>query len=372
MAHAYTPGLQCTERTWVRRERRLAVPGRVLVSAGQRVRATDLVAATDLPGPVTMVNVAAELNVAPEEVPRFMRKGEGEAVEAGEILAETRSLWGLFHSVCRAPVAGVVESISPVTGQVSLRGRPTPVQLRAYIDGVVAEVFPEEGVAVETACALLQGIFGLGGEAYGPLRLAVGGPEEVLTAEDLGEEHAGAVVVGGALVTAEALQKAIALGAAAVVAGGMEDQDVDRLLGRPLGVAITGQEQIGLTVIVTEGFGRIPMARRSFKLLAAREGRPASVNGATQIRAGVVRPEVIVAEPEAAVEKRAAAPARLDPGRLVRLIREPYFGLLGTVIDLPPEPQVIETEAKVRVVRVGLESGEEVIVPRANVELIEE
>ncbi len=356
----------------MRKERKLPMPGEVYVGVGDQVSATQVVAATHLPGPVTMVNVAAEINVSPEEVPQFMLKAEGDQVEAGEVIAEVRAFFGLFHSICRAPVSGTIESISPVTGQVSIRGAPTPVELKAYIDGVVTEVFPDEGVAIETTCALVQGIFGIGGETYGTVTPLCQAPDEVLEPDRITEHHKGAVIVGGAMAPREALQRAIDVGAAAVVTGGVSDQDVDDLVGYPIGVAITGHERVGITLVVTEGFGHIPMADRTFELLCSLAGRKASVNGATQIRAGVLRPEIIIAEPEAPLEEEPEVESILEPGRTVRLIRDPYFGLLATVVDLPPEPQVIETEATVRVVRVRLEDGREITVPRANVELIQQ
>lgn len=371
MAHAYTPGLKVTERTRVRKQRRLPLRGEVHVAEGDQVAAEQIVASTELPGPVRMVNVAAEINVQPEDVPRFMVRQEGEDVRPGDVLAETRSFLGLFHSICRSPVAGRIELVSEVTGQVSIRGAPTPVALTAYLDGRVTEVLPEEGVAVEATCALVQGIFGFGGETYGTLLVAVDGPDGVLDADGVGDGATGAVIVGGSLVTLEALRKAASVGAAAVVSGGMEDRDVDTLLGSPLGVAITGHEQVGVTVVLTEGFGRIPMADRVFELLAARAGRRASVNGATQIRAGVLRPEVLVPEPGEPLTDAASSGATLSEGTVVRLIRDPYFGRLATVVEVRTEPQRIETEALVRVVRVRLEDGVEALVPRANVELIE-
>jgi hypothetical protein len=372
MAHAYTPGLTVSERTRIRKERRLPLAGQVVVAQGDRVVADQVVARTELPGPVTMVNVASELNLHPDEVARAMLKGEGDAVSAGDIIAEARGFFGLFHSVCRSPGDGMLDAVSPVTGQLALRGSPTPVELKAYIDGTVTEIFPEEGIAVETACALVQGIFGFGGEVYGPLKLLADAPDAVLDAADVDESCAAAVLVGGALATLACLRRAIEVRAAAVVVGGIDDRDLDTLLGYPIGVAITGHERIGLTVVLTEGFGPIPMAARTHDLLAARQGRPASVNGATQIRAGVMRPEVIVAEPERPLPEPEPDQGRLAPGRVVRIIREPYFGQLATVADLPAEPAVIETEARVRVVNVTLRDGSEIVVPRANVELIEQ
>lgn len=374
MAHAYTPGLRVTEHTVLQKLRRLPLPGRILVKVGDKVRATDIVAATELPGSVTTVNVAREMNCQPNEVPAVMVKRLGDAVEGGEILAETKSFFGVFHSYVRSPVPGTIESVSEITGQVLLRGKPTPVELEAYVDGTVEEIAGDEAISVRTSCALVQGIFGLGGETYGELKLASTAPDQPLEPAQITADCAGKVVVGGSYASLAALRKAIDVGARAVVVGGVRDSDVDELLGYHLGVAVTGHEKLGLTLVVTEGFGTIPMAHRCFGLLAAREGRPTSVSGATQIRAGVIRPEVIVAEPEDSTraEGQEHEAGLLNVGSPLRLIREPYFGRLATVAGLPEEPQQIETEAKVRVLVAKLDDGQEVVVPRANVELIQQ
>jgi len=97
----------------------------------------------------------------------------------------------------------------------------------------------------------------------------------------------------------------------------------------------------------------------------------ASINGTTQIRAGVQRPEIIVSRPPSPSDTEvAASSAGLQIGDPVRVIREPYFGRLGSVSALPSELQTVESETRVRVLEVALEDGEKVIVPRANVESI--
>jgi hypothetical protein len=172
----------------------------------------------------------------------------------------------------------------------------------------------------------------------------------------------------------KAIERARQVGAAAVVSGGIDDQDLKQFLGYDLGVAITGQERMGLTLVVTEGFGEIAMAKRTFELLHDRQGDDASVNGATQIRAGVMRPEILVPlsmEEKAREKEGKHVEGQLEMGSSVRIIRDPYFGLIGEVAKLPPEPFVLDSGSKARVLEVKFNSGESVVVPRANVELIE-
>jgi len=119
--HAYTPGLRVTANTVVSRQRRLPLPGEVHVAVGDHVRSSDVVASTSLPGRVHTLNVAHELNCAPNDISRYVVKQVGESIRRGEVLAETRALWGLLHSFVKAPIEGTIESISTITGQVLFR-----------------------------------------------------------------------------------------------------------------------------------------------------------------------------------------------------------------------------------------------------------
>jgi hypothetical protein len=183
---------------------------------------------------------------------------------------------------------------------------------------------------------------------------------------------AGHLIVGGADVTGGALRRAAEVGVVGVVTGGIIDTDLVAFLGHDIGVAITGHEDIPLTLVLTEGFGRIAMARRTYDLLASLAGREASFSGATQIRAGVIRPEIVVAEAGGAGPAAVAeGGGNLEVGAPIRIIREPYFGRLAAVTELPAPLQRIDSGAEVRVLRARLsDTGETVTVPRANVEII--
>ncbi len=177
MAHAYTSGLRVSTRTVVRKIRRLPLQGEVVVASGDRVGPDTVVAETYLPGPVHNVNVSNALAIAPEDVPECMRKQPDDAVDKGDMIAESKGIFGLFKSSVRSPVTGTVELVSEVTGQVLIREPSVPIRIKAYIDGRVTEVLPGEGVVVETVGASIQGIFGIGGEVHAPLRQIVDSPD---------------------------------------------------------------------------------------------------------------------------------------------------------------------------------------------------
>ncbi len=371
-AHAYTPGLKVKRSMTIEKLRRLPIPGEVLHKVGDTVNFDAKVARTEISGEPEIVKVAMTLGIEPEDLPRFMLKKTGDKVKEGESIAFYSSLFGLLKKSVTSPRDGVIESISEVTGQAIIRGSPIPVEVDAYLPGKIVNVIPREGAVVQTHGAFIQGIFGIGGETHGEIKVVVGENSDEITSEKIDPDCKGKVLIGGSLVTLEAMKKAAQVGAAALVVGGVRHQDLTTFTGQEIGVAITGQEEVGLTLIITEGFGRMNMNAATFKLLKNFEGRLACVNGATQIRAGVLRPEIIIPHEETVEEKGDTFALGMVPGTPVRIIRQPYFGAIGVVDHLPVELQAMESESMVRVLMVKLSDGTIATVPRANVEIIEE
>ncbi len=372
MAHAYTPGLKVTSHSIVRKERRLPLKGDVVVNVGDTVAAEKIVATTSLPGEVEPLNLAGKLGIPPSDIRECLKKKEGDSLKKGESIAETKGLFGLFKTVIKSPIDGSLENVSDITGQLILRAPPKKVEIDAYIDGKVVEVMENEGVVIETVATFVQGIFGIGGEAKGTIAKLVEKPEDVVTASMIKPEHKDKILIGGSFINSETLKKAAKLGVSGIVVGGIDDEDLRNFLGYDIGVAITGSEEIGTTLMITEGFGRMKMAKRTFQLLCKQQGKRASINGATQIRAGVLRPEIVIPLPGEKPEAVTESSKGLEIGFPVRVIREPHFGAIGKVSELPPELRTIETEAEVRILGVELEDGTTVVLPRANVEMIEE
>lgn len=376
-SYAYTPGLKRAELCIIEKVRKLPVPGEVLVKVGEKVFPDTIIAKTTVPGKTTTLNVAYALGIEPDKIKKYLLKGLGDYVKKDDIIACYRPFFGLINKTCKAPCDGKIEYISEISGQIVIRELPIEVAINAFISGVVTQVIPNEGAIVQTPAAFVQGIFGVGGETYGELMMISDKPEDIVKPENISDDCKGKILVGGSLIEEKALRKALEVGARGIIVGGINDKDLRNFLGYEIGVAITGNEKIGLTLILTEGFGRMPMLRRVFALLKKFEGKLACINGATQVRAGVVRPEIIIPQEHVRIENQGDSgiyPTQmtLKIGTSVRIIREPYFGAIGKVVGLPIELQRIETESIVRVVEIELEDKRRIIIPRANIEIIEE
>ncbi len=373
MKQAYTPALEVSAKTLVSKIRELPLLGTSLVKVGDRVEANTPVLSAELPGDLTILRIADRMGFGAEDIAKRLKVDVGAYVKKGELLCEITTFFGLFTTRLESTAEGVVEFFTEKNAHLGIRHEAIPLRVNAYIQGEVIAVEDGKQVTIETEASLIQGIFGVGGERHGRILCLDVRNDEVVSAEHvaaLGGDAAGTVLFGGTRFSLAALRKSAELGVSAIVTGSIDAETLASYVGYEIGVSITGDEDVASTVLVTEGFGELPISDRVMKLAKQLEGQEASVNGATQVRAGATRPEVIVPLQNVTVKSVAGEPKSLGVGAAIRVIRVPYFGCLGTIVDLPHEPMLIESGAKVRVLKAALDDGREVIVPRANVELL--
>lgn len=317
-------------------------------------------------------DVAFDLGARPRDLEAMMTVKVGDEVKRGEIIAKKGDMAAYFTRSSRAPISGVVTNINYQTGFVTISRPFKEVVVDAYLQGKVKSIIPQRGAVVEVPAIRLTGIFGVGRERHGELKVIAQSPSDVVKVEHITPDCSGKILVGGALATNEAIKRAVEVGARGLITGTASYLNIIQSLGVKLGVGITGQEDIDMTLILMEGFGHLDMRADAFEVLKALEGRLACINGATQIRAGAIRPEVIIpfADYTGDFATQEALYEDLLVGMHVRVINEPFFGAKGKIVAIPRDAQVIESEAKVPVAEVELESGDKVMVPRANVEIL--
>lgn len=371
MSKSYTPGLKVLANTSTEKVRLLPLKGKVLVEVGDKVNADTVVASTHIPGNVQMLNVARQLNVEAEAVPDCMLVAIDENIEKGQIIAENKGLFGYFKNHIKSPIDGTLANVSNITGQAILSEPPIAIEVDAFSAGTIKEIIPEEGVIVTSNGALVQGILGIGGENHGEIVVVVNSCDKIITKVMLNKSPSGKIVIAGAYLPLDVFTHAQALGVNGIVVGGFDYDSLSSILGYNLGVAVTGSEDLGISLMLTEGFGEIAMAEGTFNLFKQFEGKFASINGSTQIRAGVIRPEVMIPHTEdiESIELK-ESDMIISENSPVRIIRAPYFGKVGTVVSLPASLVQMESEIMVRVAEVEFENGDVVTIPRANLEMI--
>ena len=363
MSKSYTPGLKIVDKMEVFKDRLLPLSGKVHVDKDEQVKFDYIVASTEIPGNVQMVNVANQLNVDPGQTSLCMLVNVGDDIKEGDIIAKSKGLFGFFQSEIKSPLDGKIENISDVTGQVIISEPPLAIEIDAYISGKVSKIFDKEGVEIKAKGTFIQGIIGIGGEKKGSLK--------IIENNNFNEDCKDNIIVLESYLSYELYKKANEIGVKGIVCGGIDYMTLSKILGYPLGVAITGMEKVA-TVVVTEGFGNLSMAKKTLNLLKKYNNRFCSINGATQIRAGVLRPEIIISSDKNIDINDSFNEDDLiiSIGSQVRVIRDPYFGKIGIVTELPADLVEIDTETISRVAKIKFEDGLDKIIPRANLEVI--
>jgi hypothetical protein len=340
----------------MRRERMLPFRGEVLVGTGSRVRASDVIARTTIPGEIRLLNVARNLGLDSTDLSPYLKVAIGDEVKEGDVLAAGSGASRLLGRSYRSPMAGTVVNISH--GRVLLQSARSTLELTAHYRGTVINVMSNLGAIIEVRGALIQGIWGTDKAGFGVLRMMVGDRTKSFDLEDLDMSCRGTVLMGAPGVSTDILRRAQEVEVQGIVVGGLDSGLVDLVRSLPF------------PVVVTEGMGKLPISEPVFDLLKAYDGQEASIRGATELRGGTARPEVVVYASYAGgdAEQETRPEFLLELGGQVRVVRGPHMGEVGKVASFRSSAGALPLRTKAMGVEVLLESGEAILVPQANVE----
>ena len=273
----YPVSSQITDKTTVRRERLLPASGQVLVSPGEMVGPADVVARCQLPGEVRVLDVCRTLGIPRARVAKYMRKSVGDTVQVNDLLASPKGPLGQIRKGCRSPVEGQVIEVRD--GLILIESVATTFELRAHIRGEVANVMPNRGVVISLSGALIQGMWGSGGEAEGVLKMLVDNPQKPLRTRAIDVSCHGTIVVGGKILDEAVLEQAVEARVRGIIVGGMDAGLCQNL------------DSLPFPVLLTEGFGTLSMSQPVFALLQSNMGREALLSADTRTRRDARRPD---------------------------------------------------------------------------------
>lgn len=361
MADAIIPALAQTrvvKFARVRRERVLPTRGVVLVTAGNRVGALDVVAKVTSAGVLRPVPLARYLRTKETALEKYLLKQPGEDFAAREILASKPESFGMLRRIYRAPSAGRIAAAQGAWLVLDLAD--AAFELRALYRGTVINVMARQGVVIEATGALVQGVWGAGGEGYGVIRQMVDQPDVILGEERIDVTARGTVLLAGAGITEAALRRAALERVAGLIVGGLAPEL------RHLCI------ELELPTLVTNGFGARAMSTLIFDLLAAHVGEETIIN-TPSASASPNRPETFIPILAGSGSGEVAVPPPTliaQIGASVRVISGAQCGRIGKIAEIATLPRILESGVAAWGAEITLDGGQRLFVPWENLELI--
>ena len=349
----YAPITHILAGTSFRRERTLPMEGRVLARRGQLVSPVDVVAEAVLNPEHMLLDIARGLDLPAKEADKLLQCKAGDEVGEGDILA---GRLGMGRRVVRAPYPGRVMVAGE--GQVLLQLDGQPSELKAGYPGLVVDLIGERGVIIETTGALIQGVWGNGRINYGLLSIQALSPNTILTVEQLDVSLRGSVIFGGICIDENVLLAADELPVRGMILASLDSTLV------PLAL------RLNYPIVVIEGFGKLPLNPRAFKLLSSSGQREVALNAEPWNRLAGTRPEIVLTAPAQSIQETPVEGGNLNPGQLVRLTSRPYQGRVGTLAFLHPGVTNLPSGLSAPAADVRLENGEIILIPLANLEIL--
>lgn len=335
------------------RERLLPVSGNVLARLNQKVSPADVIAETHWAREHVLLDVARILRISPDRAERLIQCKEGDRVQAGAEIAVGR---GVFPRRVRAPRDGRVVIVGG--GQVLMETGETKLELRAGIPGTVIEIVPNRGVIIQTAGALIQGVWGNGRMDSGALVKLAEAPDHILEAGQLDISLRGSVILGGMVKDAETLQAAAQLPVRGLILSSIPS------------ALIPQAQEMRYPILLTDGFGSLPMNSAAFKLLGTNAKREATVNAEIYNRYSGAKPEVIIPLPVSSDPPIPREVETFAPGLPVRMRRPPGMGRIGVIAAVKPGLTVLPSGLRAAAAEVKLENNETVVAPLVNLEVV--
>nr|MBN1229495.1 hypothetical protein [Anaerolineae bacterium] len=332
---------------------RRSIP-RVLV--GQTVKATEILAVTEVVSKHRVVNVAERLGINPRKVEASLVKREGELVEQGEPIAVRGGF--LRKRRVGAPISGRIVRVE--SGQMLIEGERITIEVKAPVPGRIVDIVQDEYILLETTGAQIQIAWGHGELTWGTLKVLDEEPSMKTDSERFNIDHRGAIVAIGSPLTPEFLKSAADIRVKGVIASSMNASLI------PLA------KEMEFPVGITQGFGQLAMSERILSLLKNYNGREIAIDMGDSADWRKRRPEIIIpltSLQQSAPDDRLAG-GKLRIGYHVRILQLPHLGEIGIIMELPAEERRLETGLWAAGALVELGSGEKDFIPVANLEYL--
>lgn len=359
----------------------LKAKGKVYVVKGQEVTPSDILGSCEVSSGFRILNLAKLLKIKPAEVQKYLKRSLGQRIYKGELLAH-KSGWLLSEKkIVISPNDGILDFLNPKTGDLRLTFLPKKIDLPAGVYGVVEKVDEGRGqIIIRTQVGIIYGMFGSGRVRDGTLHI-ISRRDEVVGKSFISTNLDGQVLVGGGLIYKDAVTAAISAGVSGIITGGINAKDYKSMSGGRLIFPKKLENDIGVSIIVCEGFGSIPIAEDIYKILITHDGKYVSIDGNSGIinlpsfessSLSRVRGSRLPPLDESLADDKELTSLLVDlkVGFKVRIVGNSYPGEQGKVTALDQTETVLPSGIKTFLATIETRTRK-IKVPVANIEVID-
>lgn len=313
--------------------------GKINVTLGQEVAPSDILGEGHEISGFRALSLARELGVAPHQAIKFLHCKMGQTVYIGELLASKDELFGIKKKMILSPTDGILDLYDEKMGVLRIRALPKVIKIVSGVYGIVDQILSSSGtVLIRTKASLIYGILGCGQERSGFLKVIDSSDTLVGTRQVL-PEYRGDILVGGSQISLEALEQAVNSKVAGIISGGINLSDYKKMVSEEWEPDKKRWGDVGVSLLVTEGFGATPIGPDLFSFLKKHDDKFAILDGN---RARLVLPSAesnsMIDIREAKLDKVTLVESTpdvtsepLEEGMFVRVVAPPFFGKQGTV-----------------------------------------
>lgn len=320
------------------------------------------------------INLSRELGISPDKALQYLKRKIGQTIFQGELLAQKSGMIGGKKNII-APQDGVLDFYDEKSGNLRMKLAVKKTKLVSGVYGIVDYIDHQKGeIIIRTQATIIYGLLGSGKERDGVLKI-LGSASDFITDKHLKGDLRGKIIVGGGLIFPNALTEAMAIEASGFIAGGINVADFKSMNGGKLAI-LKQWSDIGISVLITEGFGMAPIGDDIFAILKAHESRFVVIDGNNKrLILPTNKPESMIDTrriklPETFCKMQSGDVSDIDLsiGKKVRILSPAFLGMQGMVESIDRSQTRLPSGVDTYLVTV---SGKRKIrVPYHNLEII--
>ncbi len=325
-----------------------------IVKAGDAIEPTTIIARSTRPARQTVLSVAELLRVRTSIAP-LMLKGVGDAVKQDEPIARRPSFF--LKRRVNAPIGGKLTAIYTSLGIAVIEVPTPPLEIPSLVLGNVMDVTYNRSITIEVEGTFLWGSLAWGTEGRGTLA-----PYDMISGQAIDNTFYYTLRP----ITWELLKEAHTLGVTAII-GPTIDIDIWRNLS-------AGNDAATTTVVALLGLGKSSLDATIASQLQSQHGQSVTLLLHQGVGKMPARPQLVFQLPDASTVGGTEDPLERDlqVGSPALALRPPLQGITVQVEELPPNPQRLPTGIRTFVARAAAPGHPSTLIPRLNLDPLNE